>query len=424
MRAQCCAALILAAGASSIACQREAPSERQLAAAKEYTAVGRKIRWNAPSAERFGISSSDFAGASKGGAMGGAMGGDDVGENALHWELPSGWVERPSAQFREANFFVAGDERAECYLTTLAGEAGGLAANVNRWRTQVSLPPLGEAEVAALPKLPWLGGQAAYVDFEGHWTGMSGDQSEQGWRLVGLLLVQPTGSRFLKMVGPSEVIGREVAAFRALAASFHDGAGHAHGDGAPAQTAPPLSPDQATQGLPAGHPPMGSTAKGGAGQMKSETIADAPAVDTMRNASLEWRAPQGWKRGPEKTMREVTYLADAAGQVECYVTLLGGSGGGTLANINRWCTQMGAAQLTDADMAKLEQVPMAGAAGVIVKLERGADATAAAGQDLLLGAVSMLSERALFVKMTGPRDAVEAQHAAFVEFCKSLKAAR
>ena len=61
---------------------------------------------------------------------------------------------------------------------------------------------------------------------------------------------------------------------------------------------------------------------------------------------------------------------------------------------------------------------------MIVKLERGADATAAAGQDLLLGAVSMLSERALFVKMTGPRDAVEAQHAAFVEFCKSLKAAR
>lgn len=242
------------------------------------------------------------------------------------------------------------------------------------------------------------------------------------------------------MVGPSSVLGAEIASFRALAASFKEGApgSHSGAKGSPGA----LPPGASSSDLPPDHPPIGGTpppidpsaklppdhppvgGAGGDGAMVAKTIGEAPAVDTMRNDSLSWTAPKGWRRGPEKTMREVTYYTAEGTVPECYVTLLGGTGGGLLANINRWCTQMGAAELTEADLAKLQRVPMAGAEGVIVRIERGAGATAAEGHDLLLGAVSVLEDRALFVKMTGAREAVEAQYAAFVEFSKSLKAVR
>jgi hypothetical protein len=141
-------------------------------------------------------------------------------QRGLSWETPQGWTERPPTSLRVANFRVAGDERAECYLTLLNGDAGGLAANVNRWRTQMSQPALSADEIAALPRCELLGREAVLLDVEGTWTGMSGADRAEGRRLVGALLVQPDGSAFLKMVGPAELIAGEVERFKAVARSL------------------------------------------------------------------------------------------------------------------------------------------------------------------------------------------------------------
>jgi len=469
--------------------------EHPLVESRTYEPVGRPIRWNATAAERHGISARDFAGGAAsgdgqgGGAMGGAAGsgasspgaagGDGMAEGAagdmagpmLHWTTPAGWQERPAAMFRDANFFVAGDERAECYLTTLGGEAGGLAANVNRWRSQLSLPALSDAEVAALPRVSWLGTEAAAVDFTGRWKGMSGDQAREGWRLVGRLSVSPEQSRFLKMVGPQEVIGPAVGAFNTLADSFHESAnGAPHGSAGQGTAAAGNVPPAAAPELPPDHPPLGaapsgmpgagapgvgagaagpgasgsgtpgtpgapasgtsgavSATSGPTGEQATATAGEVPftAVPPVgapeQTASLAWHAPPGWTRGPEKAMRDLTYFAGPGGAAECTVTLLAGDGGGLLANINRWCGQLGAPPLAASDLAGLEHVPMAGGDGVLVRLERGPGATAPAGAELLIGAVCLLPGRALFVKMTGPRDAVAGQRPALVEFCKSLR---
>jgi len=187
------------------------------------------------------------------------------------------------------------------------------------------------------------------------------------------------------MVGPDEVVGPQIETFLALAQSFRVG-GAEGGDAAPPQAAPQAAPDGAE-----------------------------------RTESLAWRTPAGWMRTPDKPMREVTYISGEGGRVECAVTLLGGTGGGVLDNVNRWCGQLGAPELTEADLAALERVPVAGAEGVLVRLERGPGATAEPVQELLLGTVALLPERAVFVKMTGPRDAVEGQRAALLEFCRSLE---
>jgi hypothetical protein len=378
--AWCAAAAGLCAAVALAGCGQASDGVHALGPSRTYAPVGESFDWNATAEERHGISARDF------GAPASATAGAPLaGASELHWRTPAGWTEKPSSAMRQVNLQVAGDPRAECYLTTLPGEAGGADSNINRWRAQLSLPPLAAAGIAALPRVPWLGDQAIYVDLEGTWTGMSGDAPQPGWRLVGLVLVRPDQSRFLKMVGPADVIAPELAAFRAFADSF--------------EGAPPTAQDEHR----AGEAPAGSS------------------VDEER-AGLTWNAPPGWRRGPDKPMREVTYFAGDGNAVECYVTLLDGDAGGVLANVNRWCAQMGAPPLSEDDVAQLERLPMAGTDGVLVRIERGEHPGVAESQELLEGAMCMLGGHSLFVKMAGPRDAVEAQHAALLAFCRSMRA--
>lgn len=377
---------------STAACGAGDEAARSFEPGRVVEPVGRPTNWEATSAERFGISARDFSLARPAGEP--------------RWETPAGWSELPSTQFREANFRVAGDERAECYLSSLAGEGGGLAANVNRWRTQMSLEPLTDEQVAALPRESWLGGEAVFLDVTGTWTGMGGGDSAGGWRLVGLLRVEPAGSRFLKMTGPADLLAGELENFRRLAASL--GAGHeaAHDHDHDHEPAPDAGSGTAA-GLPPGHPPLEPAPAGvGAG---SEAANTSPS-------GFAWTPPAGWSRGPEKAMREITYLVDGS---ECYVTLLAGDGGGLLANVNRWCQQMGQAALGADDLAGLARVPVLGASGLLVELERGPQASVP--QERLLGLVLMLEGQSLFVKMTGPRALLERERGAFLDFCRSTR---
>jgi len=362
-------------------CQKGGASETVITESREHETVGRPIQWGATDAQRFGVSAKDF---------GGMGGGDESApmQGAPAYELPAGWIALPPAQFREINVRVAGDPNAECYMTTLGGGGGGLEPNVNRWRAQVSLPPISGAEIAALPTMTWFGAPATLVDVEGEWTGMSGDQSSKDWRLVGLLLIQGDRARFLKMTGPRDVIAREYDNFKAFVASF-GAAGAAPSTASAPQAAPPK---------------------------KAE-----PGALPMGDGKFAWTGPSGWKLGPDKAMRDVTYVSGAGDAVECYLSQLTGTGGGLLANVNRWCGQMGAAPLDEGALAKLGTVPMLGVDAVVVELPRGEGATAPAHQELLIGAVCMLPTRSVFVKMVGPRAEVELQREAFLEFCRSIR---
>ena len=59
------------------------------------------------------------------------------------WTVPSGWQEGQLAQFLVAKYVIAGaDGTAAVNVSSLAGDGGGLLANVNRWRGQLGLPPV------------------------------------------------------------------------------------------------------------------------------------------------------------------------------------------------------------------------------------------------------------------------------------------
>jgi len=307
---------------------------------------------------------------------------------SLEWDLPPGWSALPTSSFRQANFRLPGSEKAECYLTLLGGEAGGLESNVTRWRGQIGLPPLPAAEIAGLPHVPMLGREGVLFDFAGTWKGMSGSENEAGWRLLGVLQIDPAGSAFFKMYGPEALIESEKANFLALARSLRP----AHAHPAPAaKDAPP--------------PPMD---------------AKDPSVASMAGdqQGITCTAPSTWTKGPAKATRVVTYQTPGGG--ECYVTVMGGQAGGIGGNVNRWRDQLGLPALPAEELEKLELLPMLGNEGRFLSIE-GAGAKAGTS---LLGALVQAGERMVFVKLTGPKDAVQKELDNFKAFAQSLKESR
>jgi hypothetical protein len=131
-------------------------------------------------------------------------------------------------------------------------------------------------------------------------------------------------------------------------------------------------------------------------------------------AAFEYATPAGWRELPPTEMRAVNFeIGDKPG-TECYVTVLGGDGGGALANVNRWCGQLKVTPWTEEQLAAAPRLAMFGADAVLVVL--GGD-----GQErMLIGALARLESRSVFVKLTGARADVLAQRAAFEAFCKSL----
>jgi hypothetical protein len=329
----------------------------------------------------------------------------------LAYDAPPGWKELAPTSMRAANFLVAGDPRAECVLTLLAGDAGGLTANVQRWRGQMGAPPLDASAIAALPRVEFFGGTAAWLDVRGAYTSMGSTSAQPDHRLVGLLRIDAGGSAFLKLTGPANIVERELGALRGLARSFRavpapspDGR-----RGAPDEPDTPDSPS--TSGTPSTPSTRNSRAAGAA---PDSARAGAPG-------GLAWQAPAGWTRGPDRPTRAATFLVGAEAALECSVTTLAGAAGGARANVDRWRGQLQREPLSAAEFEALERVVLLGSAGLYVAIESGAPADGAAAPALLLGAVVCTAERSVFVKLVGPRERVLAARADFRAFCASLR---
>lgn len=311
-----------------------------------------------------------------------------AGSPQFHWETPAGWVTRAPQELRVINLGIADAPEVECYVTHLPGMAGGLEANLNRWRTQMSLPAFGPGELDALPRIEVLGTEASLVEFEGAFAGMGDTDVKEGYKMLGVIASRPGDAVFVKMTGPADVVTREKENFLAFSRSLHVSTGES--------TAPPMvAVADPHAGLPT---PIG----------QSDPI------------SLEWVAPESWQRAPDRAMRLVTYVIDGA---ECYVTVLTGTAGGAAMNINRWVTQMGQPELTPEQLADLPAITVLGQDSPLVEATgafTGMDGTTQA-DSMLLGVVREDPVQSVFIKMTGPESVVRAERDRFIAFCESIQ---
>lgn len=346
------------------------------------------------------------------------------------WEAPAGWTEQPATATRIANFKVDADTDAECYLTVLPGTGGGVEANINRWRSQLSLEPYTPAEMAELPTLKVLEKDALYVGFEGTFTGMGGGEKKEGYKLLGVIFEDGGSAVFVKMTGPAAVVDREKANFEAFCASLKKTAAAQVASNLP-DGHPPLGP-AAGSDLPAGHPEIGGATAPGMdpsaalpqGHPDISGVAPGALGDRKDDSQItQWTAPASWTQASEKPMRLVTYTAGPEGKAECYVTSLSGPAGGVDANINRWREQMGQTPLDAAALEALPKITILGKPSPMIEIEgsfAGMDGQGGEGF-MLLGAVCPLEGETLFVKMTGPAAIVKQEKDNFVAFSESLK---
>jgi hypothetical protein len=130
--------------------------------------------------------------------------------SGLRWTAPAGWKEIAGSGMRVASFELPKAEgKAEVTVVALPGDVGGELANVNRWRGQIALPPVGEADLASSRAAVKSRLGAIFVyDFTG--TG------EKKTRLVAGM-IQVSGTMwFFKLMGDEKAVAAAKPAFLKL----------------------------------------------------------------------------------------------------------------------------------------------------------------------------------------------------------------
>jgi hypothetical protein len=127
------------------------------------------------------------------------------------WDLPAGWKEQAPTSMRVATFAVTGENgaKADVSVVKLGGMAGGLLANVNRWRAQMGLEPVDQAGLDKLISSRDVKGTKITV------VDMAGRSVESGnpARLVAVIVPRSGVTWFYKMLGQDQLVSQQKAAF-------------------------------------------------------------------------------------------------------------------------------------------------------------------------------------------------------------------
>jgi hypothetical protein len=315
---------------------------------------------------------------------------------AITAKVPADWQEAPPGEMRVASYHVKGKDgkMADVSVIPLPGMAGRDLDNVNRWRGQVGLAPVTEAELGKLAESVQVGGQ------EGKLYEMAGQNSGSGEknRILAAIVRRPDAAWFFKMVGDDGVVSEQKSAFVEYLKSFSFAAA---GGGAAAQE---------TQ-LPPSHPPIGNI-----------TPAAAAAAPASGEGKPQWQVPTGWKEidGGQFLLAKFIISGADSSQAAVNVSMSAGDGGGILGNVNRWRGQLGLNQQSQAEVDKLATpVDIQGGKAMLVDMS-GTDMKSGA-KTRLIAAIVPKGQQTWFYKLMGPAPLVDQQKDAFTKFVQTVK---
>ncbi len=132
----------------------------------------------------------------------------------LRWKLPAGWKEaQGGSQMRYATLTPPVQGKVDVSVIRLPGPAGGELANVNRWRNQIGLAPLGEGDLAPARKVvKTAAGDLSVYDF-------TSEGAKKTRTIAGLASIQGD-TWFVKMTGDAEAVASARPAFLDLLGSL------------------------------------------------------------------------------------------------------------------------------------------------------------------------------------------------------------
>jgi len=142
---------------------------------------------------------------------------EDGQASPFKYALPQGWKALGAkGAMNLATFEISdGDRLARVTVLPLGGQAGGLVENVNRWRGQLGLDRVGDAEVRKEVRQIQVAGAAAdYVDLLGPQTAGAERQ-----RILAVIVPRGDSTWFFKMSGPADLVAKQKSAFEAFMSS-------------------------------------------------------------------------------------------------------------------------------------------------------------------------------------------------------------
>ncbi|HEX2837010.1 MAG TPA: hypothetical protein VHN77_02660 [Phycisphaerales bacterium] len=301
------------------------------------------------------------------------------------WTAPEGWAEVPTTQaMRIATFKAQGVEIA---VTAFPGDVGGMLANINRWRGQIGLAAVTDAD------LPGIVAEVQQSPSKVSITSMTGSQGQQ---MLGAVVDPGDGQTwFVKATATPAEIDAIRASFEAFAKSFTMSAGVASNPAPAPAPAPAVLPGM--QGMGTSDVPLA----------KNEDAV-------IEQRLVTWKAPEHWNAEANTggIIAAGFNATNAGGSARATATSLSNDGGGTLMNINRWRDQLGLSPA--ADLAGSGAVDM-GKGAVMV------DLTNTAGSDRMISAIVPANNGSTwFFKLRGAPAAVGAEKAAFESFVKAV----
>lgn len=308
-----------------------------------------------------------------------AVGKIDAG--GLEWKAPASWKSKTASAMRKASYTVGEDGAAggDMAITVFPGNVGGDLANVNRWRGQLQLPPVSEAELASTTTSLDVNGLKMLV------VDLAGGPADKPQRMLGAIVPYEGATWFFKLTGADALVATEKSVYLEF---LHT-----------------VRPTTAT----AGPAPV------------ADSVASSPAMaNTAGGMELKWTVPSHWQSKPASAMRKATYLITGEGgaTADLSVTAFPGAVGGELANVNRWRGQLQLPPLAETEIeGTISRITVNGLHVALVDLTGGP----ADKPQRMLGAIVPSNGANWFFKLTGPEALVAKEKPAFLAFVQTLQ---
>lgn len=295
--------------------------------------------------------------------------------DSVTWRALPGWKQEEAGKFLTAAYAVP--ELGRLTVSKLGGDGGGLAANVNRWRGQVSMAPLPEEQVKGHP-MPVTGSTREILLFN-----LNPDDAPAEAEGI-FAAVLPLGSEtwYFKLTGPS--------------AKLRENGGTVFMEF--------LSDVRI------------------AGEGNSRPAAPtAPAPSAKVAPKIQVTAPDGWVASEGSAMRVASFAikGEEGATADVSVIPLPGDSGTVLENVNRWRGQVQLPPLAGADDPALG-VEMDGAAGKLFVTHMVSTEAVLDGKKAAISTAILKAEGVTwFFKVTGEASLVEANREKFENFART-----
>jgi hypothetical protein len=338
-------------------------------------------------------------------------------EPGLACDTPKGWVRGRTGGMRKAAFVVQdGDRKVEITAIDLplgAGAASGAGAplpNVNRWRGQIKLPEITQAELDKSLR------PIRVADVDGSYVELLGPESEVPRQaILGVLAIRGEKAWFFKLWGDADLALREKSHFEEFVKSVRF-------DTPASQGAPPAAVG-ADSGGPdkRGDSVAPKSAEGSSGAPKSaKGSSSAPKSAESSTAPAEYDVPKGWTSSEVAgVLRAAFEVTDGERKGEVTVMELPGRVQPLLPNVNRWRRQVKLAEITQADLEKaLQPRPAGGVDGQYLEL---VGPEGAKPREAMLVVLAFKNGKSWLFRLKGDADLALREKERFLGFVKSFK---